>query len=187
MFEGFTVGISRRRGGFTLVELLVVIAIIGILIAILLPAVQSAREAARRTQCKNNLKQLVLANQNYESAKKVYPPSVLLASNVGAWSAQARLLPFVEENSLYQSIDFSLGYSNQVTTAGQAVKLTKIGLLTCPSEQNAKPKLNSTTGAIDNWYINYAVNVGVWLVWDPNKKLGGDGAYYPNSKLTTRN
>src|SRR5262249_23771840 len=70
---------------------------------------------------------------------------------------------------------------------GQAVKLTKIGLLTCPSEQNAKPKLNSTTGAIDNWYINYAVNVGVWLVWDPNKKLGGDGAYYPNSKLTTRN
>src|SRR5437868_15500641 len=101
---------QKRRGAFTLVELLVVIAIIGILIAIILPAVQSAREAARRTQCKNNLKQFGLANQNYLTAKKVFPPSVLLtapppeATKGPAWSAQARLLPFLEENALFQNI-----------------------------------------------------------------------------------
>ncbi len=172
-----------RRIGFTLVELLVVIAIIGILIAILLPAVQAAREAARRTQCKNNLKQFGLANQNYLTAKKVFPPSVRLGPNLGAWSAQARLLPFVEEYSLYQGIDFSLSYSSQTTAAGQAVKSTYIPMLHCPSEQNQSAKM--VGAVIDNWPLNYAVNIGTWFVWDVTTSKGGNGAFYPNSKLST--
>ncbi len=172
--------------GFTLVELLVVIAIIGGLVALLLPAVQAAREAGRRTQCLNHLKQLGLATHNYQNAQKVYPPSVMLGQNLGAWSMQARLLPYLEEGSLYKNIDFSLGYSAQVTPEGKAVKTTKINGLLCPSDANDRPKLNSL-GEIDNWPISYAANVGVWLVWDPATGRGGEGAFFPNSKLKPSN
>lgn len=174
-----------QRDGFTLVELLVVIAIIGVLIAILLPAVQAAREAARRTQCKNNLKQLVLAEHNYQTANKVFPPSIKLgASGVGAWSLQARVLPFLEDNNLYKNIDFSLSYSAQTTIEGQNVKLTKIPLFLCPSDiNNDRPKVNGTTGAVDNWPICYANNMGTGLVWTPATQTGGDGASFPNSRL----
>jgi prepilin-type N-terminal cleavage/methylation domain-containing protein len=174
---------GRPRAAFTLVELLVVIAIIGILVALLLPAIQAAREAARRSQCQNNLKQLSLAMLNYEGSQKAFPPSVLLGTNLGAWSAQARVLPYLEESNLFQGIDFKLSYSAQTTDAGKAVKLQKIKVLTCPSEQNDRPKL-AATGDVDNWYINYAVNVGVWKVWDPTTQTGGEGAFYPNSHLS---
>jgi prepilin-type N-terminal cleavage/methylation domain-containing protein/prepilin-type processing-associated H-X9-DG protein len=104
------VGIHRK--GFTLVELLVVIAIIGILVGLLLPAVQAAREAARRMQCGNNVKQICLAFHNYESAFKVFPMG--FQDNVtanppgadGGWSWAAGILPFLEQNALYESIDF---------------------------------------------------------------------------------
>jgi hypothetical protein len=110
----------------------------------------------------------------------------MLGQNLGAWSMQARLLPYLEEGSLYKNIDFSLGYNAQVTPEGKAVKSTKLPGLMCPTEPNDRPKLNAT-GDIDNWPINYAANVGVWLVWDPATGRGGEGAFYPNSKLKPAN
>ncbi len=98
----------RGRGAFTLVELLVVIAIIGVLVALLLPAIQAARESARRTQCTNNLKQIGLGMTNYEVAKKHYPPGELKPSGVAtggglAWSCW--FLPYIEEQSLFGLMD----------------------------------------------------------------------------------
>ncbi|MGH7134941.1 MAG: DUF1559 domain-containing protein, partial [Pirellulales bacterium] len=102
---------SVRRRGFTLVELLVVIAIIGILIALLLPAVQAAREAARRSQCTNNLKQLGIGLQNYHDATKSFPFGVggtgTPAINVGNWARASGfipLLPYVEQQAMYDRI-----------------------------------------------------------------------------------
>ncbi|WP_152054053.1 DUF1559 domain-containing protein [Tautonia marina] len=108
--------LGRRRSGFTLIELLVVIAIIGVLIALLLPAVQAAREAARRAQCTNNLKQLGLAVANYESANGVYPgaypgsrypaPNEKQDSGWGVWSPHIMLLPFLEQQAIYNAFNF---------------------------------------------------------------------------------
>jgi prepilin-type N-terminal cleavage/methylation domain-containing protein/prepilin-type processing-associated H-X9-DG protein len=106
---------SPKRRGFTLIELLVVIAIIGVLIALLLPAVQSAREAARRAQCTNNLKQIGLAVHNYISANDSVPPLMIIYSPVGsqntgqAFSPLARMLPFLEQTQIYNAINFSVG------------------------------------------------------------------------------
>src|SRR5438552_9189513 len=88
------------RSGFTLVELLVVIAIIGVLVALLLPAVQSAREAARRMQCANNLKQLGLAFHTYESTFKVLPPETM-CSGTNEPTAFVHILPNIEQSALY--------------------------------------------------------------------------------------
>ena len=104
-----------RRPGFTLVELLVVIAIIGILVGLLLPAVQAAREAARRMQCSNNVKQITLSCHNYESAYKrfpamqcgtggVHPGSIQGSAQRFAMSGHYAILPFIEQNALFQSI-----------------------------------------------------------------------------------
>jgi prepilin-type N-terminal cleavage/methylation domain-containing protein len=107
---------SRRRNGFSLIELLVVIAIIAILVGLLLPAVQSAREAARRAQCTNNLKQLGLAIQNYAATFQVLPfgkgqsyvSSLPSAATYARWSTQSQLLMFLEQGNLFNSINFSL-------------------------------------------------------------------------------
>ncbi len=105
-----------QRRGFTLIELLVVIAIIGVLIALLLPAVQAAREAARRSQCTNNLKQIGLGLHNYHSATNSFPLGASLGPyNVGAtdnwdcFSAQALMLPYLEQSALLQCRQFQLG------------------------------------------------------------------------------
>src|SRR5687767_15347657 len=102
----------KLRPGFTLVELLVVIAIIGVLVALLLPAVQAAREAARRTQCSNHLKQLGLAAHNFNDIRGFFPPSRVsndatdTAKNWVTWSVL--LLPFVEQQNYYNQWDVTL-------------------------------------------------------------------------------
>src|SRR6266851_444752 len=107
----FSTGVAMRRRAFTLIELLVVIAIISVLVSLLLPAVQQAREAARRTQCKNNLKQIGLAMHNYEGAFQVFPraynvtgPDSTAPSGSDGFGASAFtvILPYLEQDNLYQ-------------------------------------------------------------------------------------
>lgn len=136
------VGLRNRIGreGFTLVELLVVIAIIGILVALLLPAVQAAREAARRSQCSNNLKQIGLAVLNYEAAKKVLPPGArLIVDTSGAsWrvteengSILLAILPYIEGSPIYNLTNFD-GYITDQKNLAETVIETYL----CPSQSH---------------------------------------------------
>lgn len=119
---------SPANRGFTLVELLVVIAIIGVLVSLLLPAVQAAREAARRTQCSNNLKQIGLAVHNYHDTLNALPPGQ--PGGMGGSSAFAAILPFMEQGNMYDKYDFTKGNSDP---ANAAVVSQKIKAFICPS------------------------------------------------------
>jgi prepilin-type N-terminal cleavage/methylation domain-containing protein len=179
-----------RNHGFTLVELLVVIAIIGILIGLLLPAVQAAREAARRMSCQNKLRQLGLALHNYESAMKRVPPSTYAVGGASnqPWSAQSFLLPYVEGNTIYNQINFSVGYhhpDNRGVLPPFGVAPTRVPVLMCPSEVEDRARLNATTGEPEHYPLNYALNLGEYLIYDPVTKQGGSGAFAPNARFST--
>ena len=137
----------RMFRGFTLVELLVVIAIIGILVALLLPAVQAAREAARRAQCTNNLVQLAIAIHNYESANRVYPPGTIEPTGPIQNVAQGyhhnwieQLLPYLERSVAYDHIDRSVGVYDPRNA--QVRDLNISGLL-CPSSWSSSAGYSS--------------------------------------------
>ena len=193
----------RMRRGFTLIELLVVIAIIGVLIALLLPAVQSAREAARRSQCTNNLKQLGLALHNYVSTHEALPPGGEVYSNpypdgAKVWTAgpqnysmKVRLLPYLEQQPIYNAINFNVsaiwnvwGNNAQWTIDGQYINGTarknKVSTFLCPSDANSPgggdPQVYST---------NYPNNQGTnryhngWRITGPTYFQGDDGGLNP--------
>jgi prepilin-type N-terminal cleavage/methylation domain-containing protein/prepilin-type processing-associated H-X9-DG protein len=142
----------RPRAGFTLIELLVVIAIIGVLIALLLPAVQAAREAARRSQCINNLKQMGLALHNYESANTCFPPSgestnyavspaaTQFVDGVGVFP---RMLQFLEGGTVFNAINFSLEY-NSLSGSNFTAYSSVVNTFLCPSA------VRSPTGGRDS-------------------------------------
>ncbi len=174
------------RKAFTLVELLVVIAIIGILIGMLLPAVQSIREAARRTYCQNNLRQIGLSVQNYESAFQKLPssfeiePGKILEGNNGSWSIHGRLLPFVEQSNVRNLVDLQVAWDAQQDTG---VPTTRMSIYICPSEINDTVRIDLNTGQPKVYPQNYGFNFGTWLVYDPVTAKPGDGPFYVNSRL----
>jgi prepilin-type N-terminal cleavage/methylation domain-containing protein len=155
---------GRDRRGFTLVELLVVIAIIGILVALLLPAIQAAREAARRTQCLNHLKQIGLAVQNYHDTYQIMPPSYVNNGPDIKWGWGLLVLPFMENQALFDRIDpigWGGGGGNPVHRADNNPFLAeKIDGYRCPSDpqsQITNPHFRGTGGAGAS---NYVINRG---------------------------
>jgi prepilin-type N-terminal cleavage/methylation domain-containing protein/prepilin-type processing-associated H-X9-DG protein len=124
--------IARQRSAFTLVELLVVIAIIGILVALLLPAIQAARESARRTQCLNQIRQVGLATLHYESATKFFPPSV----GPGPYGYIAVTLPYFEEKGLKDLINFTVRWSDP---KNKDMREKELPFLKCPSQGRTEP------------------------------------------------
>src|SRR5215213_9279777 len=125
-------GGPNAQWAFTLVELLVVIAIIGILVALLLPAIQAARESARRTQCKNQIRQVGLAILNYEVARKQFPPSI----GPGPYGYIANVLGYFEEQNLRDLIDFSVRWSDP---KNDRMRDKPLPFLRCPTQIGSEP------------------------------------------------
>lgn len=177
--------VRSRRTGFTLVELLVVIAIIGVLVSLLLPAVQAAREAARRMSCGNNMRQLGLAMHNYESAVRRIPPSACVNPRTTAnasWSIHGRLFPYLEQNNLANQVDLSRNWSNY-----PVLSYYRVPTYVCPSDpRSGNARDTSLTGSSVQFFLyptTYAFNLGTWFIYDPVTNRGGDGVTHPNSEL----
>jgi prepilin-type N-terminal cleavage/methylation domain-containing protein/prepilin-type processing-associated H-X9-DG protein len=139
---------STRRTGFTLVELLVVIAIIGVLVALLLPAVQAAREAARRISCNNNLKQMAVAVHNYHDTFGTFPPG-----STSGHSQHTRILPYIEQKNVYDLVNFSVSPTNALN---DVPRNTKVATFLCPSDPD---KLPLSLGGRNNYYANMGTNI----------------------------
>jgi prepilin-type N-terminal cleavage/methylation domain-containing protein/prepilin-type processing-associated H-X9-DG protein len=182
---------SIRRSAFTLIELLVVIAIIAVLIALLLPAVQAAREAARRIQCTNNLKQIGLAMHNYHSVSNVFPPgriNTYIAGNGHCWGAYSQMLPQLELQALFNTMNFSMNPDPDYTSTSAAVNktaaVTVVNALMCPSDSG--PTL-VPVGAGPYAVHNYLLNVGSGysvVQAPPTGMVAPNGILYENSAVS---
>ncbi len=188
----------RRRAAFTLVELLVVIAIIGILIALLLPAVQAARESARRSQCLNNLKQFGMAMHNYENVNRRFPPGQVnldsadpdfvnnnptsIPANYYSWSQHVYLLPYFEQGSVSDKIDTDVdpappGAPNVDITA------VKLPYVLCPSDGLA----TENRGAVNFAKNSYRGNAGSLATsFNNNPNRANNGAFVMFTRVPFR-
>ncbi|MBY0398176.1 MAG: DUF1559 domain-containing protein [Thermoleophilia bacterium] len=166
----------RTRRGFTLIELMVVIAIIAVLIGLLLPAVQSAREAARRIRCTNNLKQIGLALHNYHDVNNVLPMqgTFRVGSTFTGYSAQARILPYVEQGNLYNAVNFDVGFAAQ-----PEICRMRVAVYRCPSDPIDRTRPDA---GVDFYPTNYGVSIGTWVAYDQETGQGGDGAFGVNQR-----
>ncbi|TWT39328.1 DUF1559 domain-containing protein [Blastopirellula retiformator] len=174
-----------QRQGFTLVELLVVIAIIGVLIALLLPAVQQAREAARRMQCTNNMKQIGLAMHNYHDTHKLFPPGF---NNELGWGWGAKILPFIEQTALYDEIDQVNGLMDLSDADILAAVQIPLDAFRCPSD--VAPDLNDKSVPVvvaseEIAYSSYLASMGSYK--DATVTQLGLGMFWPQSRVAFRN
>ena len=172
------------RKAFTLVELLVVIAIISILVGMLLPAVQMLREAARRTSCANNLKQIGLALANHESALGRYPTSfnASLTDTVrGNWSIHAKIMPYLEQGNARELIDIDVDWHEQVDTG---ITAFGVPIYSCPSDRLAGKRMRNGADYVHS--TSYGFNQGTWFVYDPTSGEAGDGAFRVSQETAPR-
>lgn len=182
------------RRGFTLVELLVVIAIIGILIALLLPAVQAAREAARRSQCTNNLKQIGLGLHNYHSATKAFPPGWVRTHGTSAdpddpsWAWSVSVLPYMEQQPLYQRLNASKVTMSYVFKNDLAALQTAVSTYMCPSDTAAGTppgtNPNRTFLKVGSLTFNPAVAIGLSNYPGNGGNQGDTGLFQENLSMT---
>ena len=184
--------IRTRHQGFTLIELLVVIAIIGVLMALLIPAVQKVREAAARTQCRNNLKQIGLGFHNYHAARKSFPPGFTSQAaftdgpSLGpGWGWGAYLLPYLEQDNLYRQINFAKDITDPVNAQA---RLQSVPLFLCPSDSPERLTTTVSDGSgnsiCDVAFANYVGMAGVYEVSGyPDTSNGSPGVLLRNSKV----
>lgn len=173
---------DHRRGGFTLVELLVVIAIIGILVALLLPAVQAAREAARKTSCLNNMRQVGLALMNFESANRELPPGATqrnASADPTMFSWITQIMQYVEEAGAYDQADWQIPLGERDDNGNTAHHIP-FETFQCPSDE--------PVGIVNDFYGargNYVANAGIGWVWMHNPESFSDYPYQcrPSSEV----
>lgn len=180
---------SKQSKGFTLVELLVVIAIIGILVGLLLPAVQAAREAARRMQCSNNLKQLALATHNYHDAHRSFPSGYIRTSGGAGWGWGALALPFIEQEAMFQRLQVTRANLDTILQLpppdiAQLMQIP-ISIFRCPSDAGAEGNILPLSpqgrnaynpGGIQAAVANYKGSAGVL---SPQFRPGNSGQAIP--------
>lgn len=175
---------KTRKRGFTLIELLVVIAIIAILVALLLPAVQQAREAARRTQCKNNLKQFGIALHNYHDTYRALPPGIINVAGANGAGWACLTLPMMDQNPIYTQFAFEEANVSDTTTGTNGTQLTSqidISNHRCPSS----PDTSHMGGGFGNAITNYVGCYGADALGSASTTDGG-GIFTANSSLRLR-
>jgi prepilin-type N-terminal cleavage/methylation domain-containing protein len=181
------------RAGFTLVELLVVIAIIGILVALLLPAIQAAREAARRSQCNNNLKQIGIGLQNYHDTYKTFPSGGMSAGNRLSW--HVLLLPFIERKALQDKVNFNANSGNGYDVAAAAppnndITTDLVATYLCPSAPGTKQFENGSTTVYTVHYYGImgpkGTNPATGAAYSWDNSVAGHGGFATQGVLLRR-